>query len=240
MRDQPTRIGILGGTFDPMHRGHSDMATAAESTLGLTSVLVIPSHVPPHRPRTVASAFHRFAMAAMVAADHPHWQVSDLELRSAGPSYTAVTLGKLHDRGYGPADLFFIIGADAFADVTMWRDYPRILASTHFAVVSRPGHPASALPDRLPALAPRMVTPPLVESRPDQGVRIILIEASTANVSSTIIRERRAAGQSIEGLVLPSVQKHIEQHELYTSPSPGRRRNDPAPPTAAGRLHGKG
>ncbi len=232
------RIGILGGTFDPIHHGHSDMAAAAERALGLTRLFVIPSHVPPHRTQTYASGFHRFAMAAMAVAEHPNWRISDLELRDAGPSYTAVTLKKFHQRGYPPSDLYFIIGADAFADITTWRDFPKILDWTHFAVVSRPRHPAGALRYRLPALSMRMAQPP-IEPLAEMDPLIILIDEPTADVSSTQIRERRSQGESVAGLVHPAVQKHIEQHGLYTAPSPGRRRNDPAPPPAAGRLHGE-
>ncbi len=238
MTDTFRRIGILGGTFDPVHRGHSDMGAAAERSLALTRLFVIPSHVPPHRTLTHASAFHRFAMTAMVVTDHPNWRVSDLELRDAGPSYTAVTLKKFHERGYPPSDLYFIIGADAFADITTWRDFPKILDWTHFAVVSRPGHPAGALRYRLPALSTRMSQPP-IEPLAEMDPLIILIDEPTADVSSTQIRERRSQGESISGLVHPSVQKHIEQHGLYTAPSPGRRRNDPTPSPAAGRLHGE-
>jgi len=239
MSEQTRRIGILGGTFDPMHRGHTDLASAAEAALGLTRLFVIPSNVPPHRPETFASAFHRFAMAAMVVAEHPTWRLSDLELRDPNPSFTSSTLKKFHERGYPPSDLYFIIGADAFADITMWRDYPKILDWTHFAVVSRPGHPAGALRYKLPAISTRMVQPP-VDPLMEMDPLIVLIDAPTADVSSTGIRERRAHGEPIDGLVSAPVQRHIEQHGLYTAPAPGRRRNDPAPPPAAGRLHGEG
>lgn len=231
------RIGILGGTFDPIHCGHLDIGRVAERTLGLSRVFVVPAHVPPHRPQTHASAFHRFAMAAIAVADYPAWRVSDLELRDSGPSYTAVTLKQFHDRGYPPAELFFIIGADAFMDIASWRDYPRILDWTHFAVVSRPGHPAGALRYRLPALAPRMVHPP-IEPLQEMDPLIILIDEPTADVSSTTIRERRSERQSITGLVPPRVEQHIEQHGLYTAAS-GRRRSDSPSDVTAGRLHGQ-
>jgi nicotinate-nucleotide adenylyltransferase len=187
-------------------------------------------------------------MAALVVADHPNWRASDLELRSLSTSYTAVTLQQFHDRGYAPAELYFIIGADAFADLATWRAYPQIVEWAHFAVVSRPGHPTGALSGILPTLAARMVRPPLgpaADSRP----LIILIDAPTAAVSSTAIRGRRAAGRTIAGLVTPSVETHIERHGLYATPlsvaselpdTPGRRRNDPPPAPAAGRLHGQG
>jgi len=235
---RPRRIGILGGTFDPIHCGHMDVGLVAERILNLTRVYVIPSNVPPHRRQTFASAFHRFAMTAMAVADHPNWRASDLELRDSGPSYTAVTLKQFHDRGYPPSELFFIVGADAFMDIATWRDYPKILDWTHFAVVSRPGHPAGALRYRLPALAARMMHPP-IEPMQEMDPLIILIDEPTADVSSTTIRERRAQNLPIAGMVVARVAQHIEQHGLYASTTPGRRRSDSPPDPAAGRLHGQ-
>src|SRR5207248_10043934 len=111
------RLGILGGTFDPIHCGHVDTARVAESALGLTELLIVPSHTPPHRPEPVASAYHRFAMVALVVASRPRWRASDLELRTAAPSYTASTLDRLRSAGYAATELFFIVGADAFAEI---------------------------------------------------------------------------------------------------------------------------
>ena len=229
------RIGILGGTFDPIHRGHIDLGMAAMRALNLGRLFVIPSHVPPHRGRTFASPFHRFAMAALAVAGRPGWRASDVELRVAEvPSYTTATLRRFHERGYRPSDIFFVIGADAFADVTSWHDASTLFKATNFAVVSRPGHPVNDLARRLPQLAPMMASPGVEADEP----LIFLIDAPTADVSSTAIRGLRAAGRPITGLVEPSVEQHIEQHELYAASVPGRRRNDPPPARAAGGLHG--
>jgi len=239
MSRPPRRIGILGGTFDPIHRGHLDMGRAAASALALSRIYVIPANVPPHRPQTFASSFHRFAMVALAVAEEPEWRASDLELRHPGPSYTTSTLRRFHERRYPPSDLYFIVGADSFADIATWRDYPKILDWTHFAVVSRPGHPAGALRYRLPALASRMVQPP-VDDISNMDPSIVLIDSPTSDVSSTTIRQLRAEGRPIEGLVPSGVQKHIEQHGLYTSftpGSPGRRRSDETDPSPADRLH---
>ncbi len=232
------RIGIFGGTFDPIHAGHVDIGSAAEAALSLTRLFLIPARIPPHRPDAVASRFHRFAMAAITVAGRPVWRVSDLELREEGPSYTSTTLKRFHERGYAAAELYFVIGADAFADIASWRDYPALLGCAHFAVVSRPGCPVDELPRRLPQLASRMARPP-VDGDAHPSPSIILIDARTADVSSTAIRGRRAAGESITGLVEANVQQHIEQHGLYTPMIPGRRGNDMPPDSAAGRLHGE-
>jgi nicotinate-nucleotide adenylyltransferase len=232
------RIGILGGTFDPIHRGHLDVGTAAQEALELTRMFVITSNIPPHRPQPFASAFHRFAMVSFVVATRPDWRAADLELRSEEPSFTSGTLAKFHERGYAASELFFVIGADAFADIGSWRDYPDILDAAHFAVVSRPGFPVEQLPHRLPRLVSRMAHPPLDPLSQIEPM-ILLIDAPTAEVSSTAIRSRVAAGESIAGLVPPGVQQHIEQHGLYTSMTPGRRALDGARGPAAGRLHGQ-
>jgi len=232
------RIGILGGTFDPIHCGHLDVGAAAQEALGLTRLFVITSNIPPHRPQAFASAFHRFAMVSFAVSTHPDWRAADLELRSETPSFTSGTLAKFRERGCAPSELFFVIGADAFADIGAWRDYPAILDAAHFAVVSRPGFPVDQLPHRLPRLVSRMARPPLDQLDQIEPL-ILLIDAPTADVSSTAIRSRIASGDSIAGLVPPEVQQHIEQHGLYTSMTPGRRASDaPGAPTA-GRLHGQ-
>jgi nicotinate-nucleotide adenylyltransferase len=232
------RIGILGGMFDPIHRGHTDAAEAARDALDLTRLLVIPAHIPPHRPQPFASSYHRFAMAALAVSSRAGWGVSDQELRHAAPSYTSATLRRFHDRGYAASELFFLIGADALADIASWKDYPAILGWAHFVAVSRPGSPVDELPRRLPSLASRMVwTPPgeITQTEPS----IILIHAETADVSSTAIRRHRAEGRPVTGMVDPGVQQHIEQHGLYTPTVPGRRPHDERPVTSAGRMHGQ-
>lgn len=216
------RVGVLGGTFDPIHSGHVDAGRAAAAALGLTRMVVIPSNMPPHRPQPKASTYHRFAMAAMAVAGLDGWRASDLELRAGSQSYTTSTLQQLHGRGYAASELFFVIGADAFLDIDSWRDYPAILDHAHFAVVARPGFPVGTFAARMPALADRMRRPPVDARRPRDPV-IWLIDAATTDVSSTAIRHRVAQGESISGLVPPAVQQHIEQHGLYTSRIPDRR-----------------
>ena len=232
------RIGILGGTFDPIHRGHTDVAEAACRAIDPLRVVIIPANIPPHRPQPVTSAYHRFAMAALVAAAHPGWRVSDMELRIDEPSYTWSTLGRFHERGYSPTELFFLIGADAFSEIAAWKQYPEILDASHFVVVSRPGWPVNELPERLPALASRMLRPPVGEAA-ERSPSIFLIDADTADVSSTAIRRNRIEGRPITGMVDRSVQQHIEQHGLYTAAVPGRRGNDERAGSQAGRLHGE-
>jgi nicotinate-nucleotide adenylyltransferase len=199
------RVGILGGTFDPIHVGHLEAALAAKRALSLDRVLLLPSRTPPHRtmePR--ASVFHRFAMTALAAAECG-MTVSDLEVRRDGPSYTALTLEALQRDGFAPAQLYFITGSDAFAEVETWYDYPRILQLANFIVVSRPGAPQPA---------------DLIRQSQIPGAPAVYpVEATTPNVSSTEIRRRAGAGESIDGLVPSSVAGHIRRHNLYV-PTP--------------------
>ena len=232
------RLGILGGTFDPIHCGHLDAARAAESALGLTEFLIVTSHIPPHRPQPMASAYHRFAMVALAVAARPTWRASDLELRAAERSYTSATLERLHADGYGSTELVFIVGADAFAEIESWRDYPAIVDRAHFAVVARPGFTVADLARRLPALGSRMVS--VAKRAVATGpTSIFLIDAPTADVSSTAIRRRRAAGASIAGMVPPAVQQHIEQHGLYVAAPQDADLKDLQHDSPAGRLHGQ-
>jgi nicotinate-nucleotide adenylyltransferase len=235
------RIGILGGTFDPIHWGHIEAAFAAESVLNLSRIVVVPSHVTPHRPQPHASSHHRFALAALVVTGRARWRASDVELRDPAMSYTSATLRKFHERGYAARELFFITGADAFADIESWRHYPEILDLAHFAVVSRPGYAVADLPSRLPALAGRMAPPPL-DAANCVTPSIFLIDARTADVSSTAIRARCMRGESLQGLVPEPVREHIERHGLNTAPAPGRRAVDADAANtaqAAGGLHGQ-
>ena len=232
------RIGILGGTFDPIHNGHLEAAAAAKTALSLSDVYVVPAGVPWQRRPPQASGFHRFAMVSLAVAGRDGWHADDLELLDNSESYTSDTLQKFHRRGCSPAELFFIVGADAFATIDTWRNYPGLLEYANFAVVSRPGCSVAEVKRRLPGLAGRMVNAPLEAVR-DPDVSIALIDAPTPDISATNIRERCARRESIAGLVPDPVRLHIEQHGLYTSPAPGRRAGDAAFSAAAGRSHGQ-
>ncbi|HUE86952.1 MAG TPA: nicotinate-nucleotide adenylyltransferase [Vicinamibacterales bacterium] len=210
------RVGLLGGTFDPIHHGHLAAARAAQHTLGLDQVRFIPSARPPHRPDSPqASEYHRVEMIRRAIEDGAGWEVSDLELRRHGPSYTYDTLTTLNGDGLSPSQIFFITGSDAFAEIASWHRYPDVLDLAHFVVVGRPGFSIEALRRRVPALANRMIEPAdlAVSSTP----QVILVEAETPDVSSTAIRERAARRESLEGLVPPAVSAYISQHGIYSS-----------------------
>ena len=214
------RIGVLGGTFDPVHFGHVDAAAAACRALDLDHVRLMPARVPPHKAAApLASPYHRFAMAALAAADRAELRVSDIELEQSGPSYTSWTLDRLAGGGLRPAELFFITGADAFAEITAWRDYPDLLARSHFVVVSRPGSAVDRMPQRLPALAGRMHSPDRAAPAPGGGAtRIWLVSAPTRDVSSSAVRSSVERGDAVDRLVPATVAAHIARHDLYGRP----------------------
>jgi nicotinate-nucleotide adenylyltransferase len=228
------RVGVLGGTLDPMHLGHLETALAARIALDLDRVVVIPSNLPPHRQqRPSASTFHRFAMAALTINRHERLVVSDDELCVSGVSFTAETLDRLHARGLDASQIFFITGADAFTEIDTWHRYPAVLELAHFVVVSRPGHAVSSLPGRLPHLARRMVPAALASAFATEP-RVFTVDARTPDVSSTEVRRRARAGESLKGLVAPPVEAHILQHGLYADAPVMPQRTE-----AADQLHGQ-
>lgn len=214
------RLGILGGTLDPVHTGHIDTALAARRQLALDRILLMPARVPPHRPlQPSASRYHRFAMAALAVQGVEGLEVSDLELCSPGTSYTSDTLARLHTLGLAASQIFFITGADAFAEIETWHRYPDVLDMANFVVVARPGYDPRDVASKLPALGSRLVDAAR-DVRQSDRLSIFLVNARTPDVSSTEIRRRLAAGESVAGLVPDAVERHIRQHRLYSGDSP--------------------
>jgi nicotinate-nucleotide adenylyltransferase len=198
-------LGVLGGTFDPIHLGHVAAAEAAQEALSLQSMVLIPSRIPPHRADPVtAGPEDRFAMAELAAAGRPGWSASRIELDRDGPSFTYDTLLEL---GKPSTQIFFITGADAFAEIATWSRYPAILDLANFVVVSRPGITLDSLRERVPSA---------FDLRPAAKTRVILVEAHTPDISSTDIRRRVRAGQSLSGYVPDRVADYIAAHHLYS------------------------
>lgn len=210
-----TRLGVLGGTFDPVHFGHLDAVDAARAALALDEVLFVPSHDPPHRPsRPHATAFHRFALVALAIDGRPGCRASDLELRRPGSSYTSDTLRSLHAAGWPPSQLYFVLGADAFAEIATWHEFPGVLDGAHFVVVSRPGVTIDAALARTPDLR-RRARPASEPTPTTTPTAIFPLDARTRDVSSTVIRARVAARQPIDDLVPAAVARHIAANHLY-------------------------
>jgi nicotinate-nucleotide adenylyltransferase len=227
MSQAPLRLGVLGGTLDPVHAGHLAAAHAAARALSLDAVWLMPSHVPAHKAAPSASPWHRFAMSSLAAADDALLMVSDLELARPGPTYTWDTLRTLAGEGFAPSQIFFIIGADAFAGIDTWHRFPEVLDAGQFVVVTRPGHDWSEAVLSHPVIAPRLrrtsdaVT--VDASHRDDCCAIWLIEAETPDVSSTEIRQRILTGEGAGPDVPALVAAHIRRHGLYSDSLAARR-----------------
>ena len=211
-----TRLGILGGTFDPIHFGHLDAADAASAALALEQIVLVPAYDQPLRvlePR--ASVYHRFALTTLAVEDRPECHVSDMELLRQGRSYTEDTLRGFHAGGWRASQLFFILGTDAFAGIAAWHGYPGFLDFAHFAVIARQGVSIEEATRRAPELRPRMSPVPREAVASDGPTRIFLVHAHTRDVSSTMIREELASGHPIDALVPRAVARHIYKHHLY-------------------------
>jgi len=211
------KIGILGGTFNPIHLAHLRIAEEVREACALERILFIPAATPPHKGVADAIPFEqRLGMVKAAIADNPNFAVSDLEQHRQGPSYSVDTLTILREKNPGD-EFFFIIGMDSFRDIQLWMDYRRLFQLTHIVVVSRPG---IACPD------PREFLPVALRNEfcynsaskklcHSSGNEVILLEETWLDISSTQIRELVAAGRSIRYLVPAAVVGYIQQHGLY-------------------------
>lgn len=212
------RIGILGGTFDPVHNGHLSVAFAVKQGLGLDSILFIPAANPPHKPGQVFSSFNdRVAMLnCSVSAQHGFF-VSEIESERPELSYTIDTLGILNNRLGQGVNFYFIVGFDAFAEIATWKEYERLLNSTNLVVIDRPSINAK----RLDEIVHECFTGFLYDADQSmwqkEGVdgRIFHFKTRPVSVSSTQIRRLVQNGAPIKDLVPRCVQQYILAHKLY-------------------------
>jgi nicotinate-nucleotide adenylyltransferase len=201
----PGSVGILGGTFDPIHHGHLVIAEEAREALGLERVLLMPAAAPPHKPeRPVTASEHRLAMAELAVAGNPAFSVSGLEVERGGASYTVDTLELLLLAGV--ADPWFILSTEALAGFRAWRRPERVLELCRLAVVPRGGH------------AP-LDSAWVRDSFPGREHRVTFIPGPLLPISGSVVRRRAAAGRSVRYLVPDAVASYIADHALYTEPA---------------------
>jgi len=209
-------IGILGGTFDPIHNAHLRLAEEAQKQFALGQVLFVPAGRPWHRAAPMASAADRIAMVRLAIAGNAAWVLDDTEARTDAPGYTIDTLERLRRR-FGPKrPLVLLLGADAFLGLNAWHRWPDILDRAHVAVATRPGHDliATAMPPALAAEYSRRLAEPATLAAAPAG-RIAVFPLSAGITSSTLVRARRAAGTSLRDLLADSVCDYIDRHHLY-------------------------
>ena len=202
---QTERIGILGGTFNPVHMGHLVIAQDAMELLGLSNVIFVPCWSPPHKTAAqLVSAEHRMAMLAAAIEGDIRFSVSDVEMRRKGKSYAIDTARELA-REYPDAELDFIIGSDSLPELHMWKDIYHLLDLCQFKILQRAGHDTSELKP-----ADLQLKPPW----PDKLLASIHT-SHLVGISSSEIRYRIAEGMGIRYLVHPAVEMYIAEHSLY-------------------------
>jgi nicotinate-nucleotide adenylyltransferase len=194
------RIGVLGGTFDPIHAGHLAAAAVAVRCARLDQVVFVPAARPPHRPPTIAAPHERLEMCVLAIQGNPHYAVSDLELTRNGPSYTVDTLAKLHRLQPGD-ELFLILGWDAARLFRTWHRPDEVRALASIVVVGRPGSDAPGEAE--------------LKSAGLTGEGVVLCLEPTPDVSASEIRRAVAAGESIAGKVPAAVEQYIAATRLY-------------------------
>jgi nicotinate-nucleotide adenylyltransferase len=224
-RHHPRCIALFGGSFDPIHNGHLSVARAADRRFNFDELHFIPASRPPHKLKQHLAPFpHRFAMVSLACTEHPHFVPS---LAEAGEDFSGTQLHYSVDsvryfrHVYHGDRLFFIIGADAFLDIPMWKEYETLLTLCDFIIANRPGIRPEAL---------RLVIPPDLIARPDakketeppsqvvaqlHKTTIYLLENVSSDVSATDVRRHAHRGQSIHGLVSSRVEEYILKQGLY-------------------------
>ena len=200
MSSTPERIGVLGGTFDPIHIGHLAAARAAIECARLDRVLFVPTGQPPHRAAAAASAEDRLEMTRLATAGEDRFGVSDVELRRSGASFTSDTLRDLHEL-HPSAALFLILGWDAARLFRTWHEPDEVRRLATIVVVTRPGT-GSPQPTELAAAGL-------------DGAQVIVCVDRTPDVSASSIRRDVMSGRSVDGKVPPAVQQYVAAHGLY-------------------------
>ena len=187
------RLGVMGGTFDPIHNGHLVAASEVAAALNLDEVLFVPTGEP-YQKSNFSAGEHRYLMSVVATASNPNFKVSRIDIDRQGPTYTIDTLRDLHEQ-FPDAELFFITGADAITQILSWKDIDQIWGLAHFVAVTRPNHDLA------------------VPASPAGAVSVLEIPALA--ISSTDVRKRVESGMPIWYLVPDGVVQYIAKHDLY-------------------------
>jgi nicotinate-nucleotide adenylyltransferase len=196
-------IGVLGGTFDPIHNGHLIIAEEARKWLNLSGVIFVPAGQPWLKMDSlISTAEHRVNMVKLAIADKPHFELSTMEIERPGPSYTVDTLAELRDRLAEEDELFLILGWDNLAELPQWQEPSTLITQCHVVAVSRPDFPRPNLKK-------------LEADIPGISKRVMIMDKLMLDVSSSEIRDRVARGLSIHHLVPEAVNRYIKHYRLY-------------------------
>ncbi len=198
------KIGIMGGTFDPIHCGHLFIAETALDVFQLDKVLFIPAGDPPHKnEKLITDSGHRFQMIKLAIEDNQNFEASDMEIMKQEKSYTIETI-KILRRQYGEeTDLYFITGTDAFVGLETWKEYQKLLSLTNFIVMTRTISNPMVLEEKISQFTEKF------------NAKVFKIDIPTLDISSTDIRKRVQEGRSIKYLLPYDVEEYIRNHHLY-------------------------
>ncbi|HYJ46209.1 MAG TPA: nicotinate-nucleotide adenylyltransferase [Pyrinomonadaceae bacterium] len=218
------RIALYGGTFDPVHEGHTAVAHGLSKFFALDEILFIPAYVAPHkRGAGVTPALHRYAMLALATQVEPRFRISTIELDAPEKPYTFETLPRVRESVGSDAQLFFVMGADSWMEITSWREWERVLALSNHIVVARPGyelgreHVPPVIRERIVDLRGMGTEGAAREIGRSDGLKIYLTDAVNMDVSATMIRRAVRAGRDSDwlSLVSPQVANYIRKYGLY-------------------------
>ena len=199
-------VGIMGGTFDPIHYGHLVIAEAARAKYRMDEIIFVPSGMPPHKKvRSITHSEHRFQMTKLAIQDNPHFCVSRLEIDRPGLSYAVDTIRAMRDLFAVNAKLYFITGADAILEILSWKDVGALINMCQLVAATRPGYSLGGLEDIIERIR--------TEHKRDFSVHTM--EVPALMISSTDIRSRVQKGMPIKYLLPDSVEKYIYEHKLY-------------------------
>ena len=197
------RIGIMGGTFDPVHYGHLVAAEGARCHFNLDKVIFVPAGSPPHKiPKQISGANHRLVMTHLAVSSNPFFTVSAIEIEREGKTYTIDTVREISGL-CRDADIYFITGADAVLEILSWKNVLELLSMCFIIAATRPGYKLVSLKEGLPGLSD------------DELKKIIIMEVPALAISSTDIRQRILAGKPIKYLLPENVEKYIKEQSLY-------------------------
>ncbi len=225
----PQRIGVMGGTFDPVHLGHLRVAEEAVEALGLDTLLFVPAAVPPHKlGKQILGFEHRWRMLEASTLDHPRFAVSDVELQVPGKSYTVNTLQKLTEAYGSEVELFFILGMDAFLELDTWWHFKELFKLARLVVLRRPGSSENELAKFLAERVSSQYFSNVGEASftHPQLLSVHCLNNTWLDISSTRIRQIVREGKSIRYLVLPEVMAYIYANRLYRSEGGCEERSD--------------
>lgn len=204
----PKRIGILGGTFNPIHMGHLIMAEEACKRHHLSKVIFIPAYIPPHKfVDELTEAGHRYQMTKEAINENDKFEVSDLEIRRKGRSYTIDTVHEILGHYGEECEVFLIMGADSLNELELWKDIKKLSQLCHFVIINRPGF----------SIGTSFRLAELIGNNNISDINKLRIEIEPVGISSTEIRKRLKARSEIKGLVPECVEAYIRKHGLYSA-----------------------